>query len=249
MKANSLYKAYDVRAKLIFTILSIIVSFFIPTLGVLYASILVVLFFSFTQSGFRKSLRSLKIITPMIIVMLIFTVLNERRGEALLAIGTFTLVTMESIENFLFIAGRFVLISLLCSLMMQTTSEDEIILAFQWFRLPPSASLTITLALRFIPELASTFGQIRESQRLRLPNPDEEETKKKPFKAIMPSLTSTLVSALRSIPLSASAIDLRGWLRENKRSHYRCLETSLLCLFTHFVLGIMIPIIFLVLVR
>ena len=175
--------------------------------------------------------------------------ITDRNGTVLLAAGSFTVLTKEALDNFLLIAGRFINISLLFSLLVQTSRSEEILLALEWFRLPPSAAMVLSIASRFIPELAATFHQIRESQSLRLPSPDEEGQRRRPFASILPSLVSAVVSALRSIPLTAGAIDLRGYGRKEKRTHYKILELRGKTLFTHFAVSLSIALIIFMLGR
>ena len=238
-----IYRAFDHRPKLVFTVLMLIAVFFVHGLAALYSLVCFLFFFSCAESGVKRSWRNITLILPMIAVMFIFMPLNSRSGTPLVSLGSFTLVTAEAFDSFLLIAGRFVFISLLCSLMMQTTEVWQLMLALRWFRLPESAALVITLALRFIPDMSGTFRQIRESQSLRLPNPDDENSRRRPFKAIFPALVSAVVSAVRSIPVSASAIDLRGWSRKNRRTSYRKLEAGRFSLLLQFCCALFIPLI------
>ena len=196
---------------------------------------------SATQVGFRRSSRNVWIIAPMVLIMAIFTPLNSRLGEALVSIGDFMLLSREALTNFLTTTARFIAISLSCSIVMQTTKGDELMCGLRAMRIPDEACLTLTLALRLIPDMSATFTQIRECQRLRLPNPDEEGTRRRPFHSIFPSLVCALVCAMRTIPKSASAIDLRGYGR-GRRSHYKRLGTGTLSLLVQLVASLAIPV-------
>ena len=99
----------------------------------------------------------------------------------------------------------------------------------------------ISLAMRFIPDMAVTFRQIRESQRLRLPDPQAVDVRRRPFASIFPTLVSMIVSALRTIPVSAAAIDLRGYGRRNPRTRYRRLDSGGLRLAIHFLFAFLVP--------
>lgn len=254
MKSNSyipsdgLYYRFDVRAKIIFSLLMIVAVFFVPSVLELYVLFLLVLFLSFTQVGIRQSVHSLRLIAGMLAIMIVFMPLGSRDGQPLLTAGDFMIVSCEAFENFLVIAGRFLFISLLCSLLMQTSRADDVMLALSWFRLPPSGVLVLSLAMRFIPDLTFTFNQVRESQSLRKPDPDED-TGGSSLKSIRPAVLSVLLYAVRCIPMSAGAIDLRGYGRKNARTHYKKLISSPLRLFTHFFLALTIPAVILVITR
>ena len=238
---TSLFRKLDVRAKLLFALTTVVCLFLIPTLPLLWLVAALIFLLSATQVGFRRSARNVWIIAPMVLIMAIFTPLNSRWGEALVSIGDFMLLSREALTNFLTTTARFIAISLSCSIVMQTTKGDELMCGLRAMRIPDEACLTLTLALRLIPDMSATFTQIRECQRLRLPNPDEEGTRRRPFHSIFPSLVCALVRAMRTIPKSASAIDLRGYGR-GRRSHYKRLGTGTLSLLVQLVASIAIPV-------
>lgn len=235
------FHRFDVRAKLVFTILMMVSIFLMPTIPWLYALVFLVFMVEALENGPSRAFGDVAIIAPMIAVMLIFMPLNARDGEPLVQIASFTLVTRQALDGFLVVAGRFLGISLVCSLMMHTTRSFEVLLALSWFHLPQGAGVVISLAMRFIPDMAATFRQIRESQRLRLPDPDEKDTRHRPLSSVFPTLVSLIVGALRMIPTSAAAIDLRGYGRANRRTSYRRLETTGMALALHFLVALLVP--------
>ena len=252
---NGIYHRFDARAKGVFTVLMIVVFFLIPDLASLYAIVAAVLVLAALEIGPAKTCADIAMIAPMIAVMFIFMPLGSRDGDPLVSLASFTLVTRQALDGFLTVTGRFVGISMVCSLMMQTTRGYEVMVALSWFRLPESASVVISLAMRFIPDMAVTFRQIRESQRLRLPDPQAVNVRRRPFASdpqavnvrrrpfasIFPTLVSMIVSALRTIPVSAAAIDLRGYGRRNSRTRYRRLESGGLRLAIHFLFAFLVP--------
>lgn len=239
---NGLYHAFDPRAKLVLTVLLIAAVFFVQGLIPLWLYTAVVFIVSVFEVGAGRSVRNLALIAPMLLVMLLFTPLNQRGGDPVFSLAGFTVVTWQSLWNFMMIGGRFVFISLVCSLLMQTTRPDGIMLAFRWFRLPESARLVLTLAMRFIPDISATIVQIRESQKLRLPNPDETNERKRPFRSLFPTLVAAIVSSIRSIPMSAGSIDLRGYGRPNRRGQYKRLDISGFMLALHFAVALALPV-------
>lgn len=238
---NGIYHRFDARAKGVFTVLMIVVFFLMPDLASLYALVAAVLVLAALEIGPAKTCADIVMIAPMIAVMFIFMPLGSRDGDPLVSLASFTLVTRQALDGFLTVTGRFVGISMVCSLMMQTTRGYEVMAALSWFRLPESASVVISLAMRFIPDMAVTFHQIRESQRLRLPDPQAVDVRRRPFASIFPTLVSMIVSALRTLPVSAAAIDLRGYGRRNPRTRYRRLESGGLRLAIHFLFAFLVP--------
>ena len=74
-----------------------------------------------------------------------------------------------------------------------------------------------------------------------LPDPQAVDVRRRPFASIFPTLVSMIVSALRTIPVSAAAIDLRGYGRRNSRTRYRRLESGGLRLAIHFLFAFLVP--------
>lgn len=238
-----IYYRFDVRAKLIFTVLMCIASFVTMPLYIQYGLTIVLLVFSLTTVRLKATLHSLKLIAPMLLFMVIFMPLQQRSGSPLLTVKGFTLITAEGFDSFQYFALRFIFISVLFSLLLETTEERDILPALRYFHLPYSASLVLSLALRFIPEIGSVFNQIRESQRLRLPNPDDESARKKKLSSLLPTLTSTLVVVLKNIPYSAAALEMRGYGRSNRRTDFHSLRPGR-DVILHFIFAVSVPILF-----
>ena len=145
---NGIYHRFDARAKGVFTVLMIVVFFLMPDLASLYALVAAVLVLAVLEIGPAKTCADIAMIAPMIAVMFIFMPLGSRDGDPLVSLASFTLVTRQALDGFLTVTGRFVGISMVCSLMMQTTRGYEVMAALSWFRLPESASVVISLAMR-----------------------------------------------------------------------------------------------------
>ena len=101
-----IYRAFDPRPKLVFTVLMLIAVFFVYGLAVLYSLVCLLFFFSCAESGVKRSWRNITLILPMIAVMFIFMPLGYRNGTALLMAGSFTVLTKEALENF-FMSSNF----------------------------------------------------------------------------------------------------------------------------------------------
>ena len=169
---KSPYHRFDVRAKIIFTVLMCVFVFFSMPLCLQYTLTVIALILSLSSVGVKTTLKTLSLTLPVVIFMILFMPLQERTGLPLVSIREFTLITHEGLMTVQVLLNRFITISVLCTLLIQTASSRDILLALRFFRLPYNASLVLSLALRFIPSFASTFSRIRDSQRLRLPNPD-----------------------------------------------------------------------------
>jgi ABC-type cobalt transport system, permease component CbiQ and related transporters len=242
ISGTSFYHRLDVRAKLIFTLLCCVLVFLplsLPSLIILaFLSALLSLF----SVGRKETRKSFTLILPVILFMIVFLPLQSRKGTPILSIGSLTLVSDAGIENLLAVMSRFIFISYLATLLLETSTNNALLLGFRYFHLPYSACLALSLTLRFIPSLSSVFSEIRDSQSLRLPNPDEEEAKKRRFASLMPSLTAVLVYAVKSIPITASVLEMRGFGRGEKRTSFHCLPKGR-AVFTQMTLCAIMPIV------
>jgi len=218
MRSEPFYFRFDVRAKILFTITFTFSVFIAHSLWLLSALALMAFALILIELGLGRTLKALSLITPVLMFMVLFLPLQKRDGEAIAVVHGFSLATKEGLMSFAFTAERFISISLLYSLLMNTTSTTSFILALQSFNIPYSFSLVLAMALRFIPTISETFQRIRESQSLRLPNPNEEERRKGKLRDLLPTLTSILVVSLKSIPSTAAALDMRGYRPRGKRS-------------------------------
>ena len=234
------YYSFDPRAKIIFTLLMCILPFLPLSWLAQCILTLIALLISFTQIGGKNTMKNIKVILPIIILMTLLMPLQGRGGEALWSIKGRVIISVGSVISWQRILNRFLLLSLMCSLLIETTKSSSILLALRCFRLPYSVALVLSLSLRLIPTISDTFLEIRDSQRLRLPNPGEEEAKKKKITSLLPTLTSVLVVSIKSIASTSEALELRGYGRNNKRTLYRSLK-SVKKVFPHFVISVIVP--------
>ena len=211
----------DPRAK-ICALLLFIVGFFLPvTLLGLFVSVLLLVVLSLISVGLKASTKVLLSILPMLVFMLLFMPFNQRQGEPLLIVGSFTLVTREGLSQMLLLSLRFIGITYSCSLLLFTTRMNEVMLALLWYHLGYKVVLVITLSLTYIPFISDSFHEISDSHKLRHPFSGSEKLH---IRVMLPTLTSALVVSLRSIPFLAMSLEQRGYGRTNKRTRYHSLS-------------------------
>jgi len=233
----------DPRAKIMAMLLICIWLFLPVSLEGLYLTVLLLILVGSVNTGLRHTGRTFLSILPMLIFMVLFMPFNVRGGESLITIGSFTLITKEGALQAARLGGRFIGITYACTLLFATTAMTEVMLALRWYRLPYKASLVVTLSFTYIPFIADSFTQITESHRLR--EGGSLEKKRSIFKRLrdlLPTLTSALVVALRSIPFLAMSLEQRGFGRSEKRSSFHSLD-SYRHVFTDFVISFSIPIV------
>lgn len=215
----------DPRAKILLMVL-LCVFFFLPiTLSGLLITVALIVTVGWHNTGARNIWAVFRSILPMLIFMVIFSPFSARGGNPLVRISSFTLLTEEGALQTLRLAGRFVGITYVCTLLFATTVMGEVILALRFWRLPYKAALVITLSFTYIPFIAESFSQISESHRLREAGLDEKKNYLQRLKDLMPTLTSVLVVALRSIPNLAMSLEMRGLGRGEKRTSYHSLDS------------------------
>lgn len=237
---ESFYHRFDIRAKLLFTILFVISVFFIESPLKMAAAASIPLAIALFSIGAKETWRDIRRLIPLMIMLVLFMPFQKRSGTPLLLVRGFALVTEEALLYVSGIGLRLLAISLISMLLVQTEEPETIILGMRFYRLPYSAALVFSIILRFIPFLASQFESIRSSMSLRL----SEDKRGVP---IMPVVTSLVVSAIKMIPETASALEERGFGR-GKRTEFKTLCPIGQC-FTHFMLSVIVPIIFFVFLR
>ncbi len=226
--------AFDPRAKLLLVVLLCIEVFLPAPLWGIYLLFAVTFAFLFHALGLKMAFSPFKAIGLIILIMVLFIPFTHRTGKPLLVIGETVIATQDSLLQFATHTGRFLTITYLTTLFVWTTKMHDILLTFRWFRLPYSAALVITLTFRFIPFIAETFTRIQEAHSLR----QSEHSQSKGWNAlfdILPTISCTLIFALKSIPHLAMSLEHRGFGSSVKRSSYRRLPGNV-SLFTHLVI-------------
>ena len=227
----------DPRAKILLMLL-LCVFFFLPiSLAGLLITVALIVVVGWHNTGKRNVWAVFRSILPMLIFMVIFSPFSGRGGTPLVQIRSFTLLTKEGALQTLRLAGRFIGITYVCTLLFATTVMGEVILALRFWRLPYKAALVITLSFTYIPFIAESFDRISESHRLRQAGSEERKNYIQRLKDLMPTLTSVLVVALRSIPNLAMSLEMRGLGRDEKRTSYHSLD-SYTRLFTDLLISI-----------
>lgn len=246
---NGFLYRMDPRAKVMAMLLVCIFLFLGITLEGLYSTVVLLILVGSVNTGLRHTGRTFKSILPMLIFMALFMPFNVRSGQSLISIGSFVLITREGALQAARLGGRFIGITYACTLLFATTPMTDVMLALRWYRLPYKASLVVTLSFTYIPYIADSFTQITESHRLR--EGGDLEKKRSVFKRLkdlLPTLTSALVVALRSIPYLAMSLEQRGFGREEKRTSYHSLD-SYRHVFTDFIISFTIPVVLWIMFR
>ncbi len=235
---------FDARPKLL-TVLLLCIMVFLPVRQVgLWVLVGAAFLTAWHAIDFKQALQPLRTILFILIIMVLFTPLTYRDGEFIIFIGQFPFITREALMQVNNLAARFLGITYICTLYVWTTPMADINLALRWYRLSYKAALVLTLAFRFIPFIADSFGMIQDSHALRnAVMVKGKSSKRQRLLDVVPTVTAALVFALKSIPYLAMTLEHRGFGNNVKRSSYRQLHAKG-GLFTHFLLSVMIPTVF-----
>jgi energy-coupling factor transport system permease protein len=227
---------FDARAKTLL-LLAFLVLFFLPIrVGQLGAYLVVLVLLSGVFLGIPNTMRPLRLILPILILVLLLTPPFYREGRALLTIRGITVLSASGLLLALRLIVRFSGITIVFYLFIGTTDPDELILALRWFRLPYAVSLVLSLALGYIPTIRTLYDQVRDAHRLRLADRGEGSRAAgtpvqgrglfKRLREAIPILTSVLILSVRRIPTLAMAMECRGVGRKDPRSSYHTLKTG-----------------------
>ncbi len=208
---TSFYHKLDVRAKLIFTLLYAVVTFFMSSYTGLAAVFFIPLLIMLIAVGGKETIHCYSRLLPLFLIMCFFIPLQERTGTPLWVIRGFTVATREGLWTVLRIISRLGSVSGILMLLLLTQRNEEIIKGLRAFHLPYNAALASSMILRFIPYLGTLFAEIRSSMSLRL----KEGKRGYP---ILPSITALIIAAVKMVPETAAALEERGFGREKMKS-------------------------------
>jgi energy-coupling factor transport system permease protein len=248
----SAFHRYDPRAKVVL-LLAFLALFFLPIpVGQLVAYLAVILLVTGAFLGIFNTLRPIRLILPILILVVLLTPPFHRYGPVLISIRGFTILSVPGLLETLRLIIRFTGITVIFYLFLGTTDQENLILAFRWFGLPFTLSLTLGIALEYIPTILMLYNQVQDAHRLRraggVAEPEQDRNsgrepagqrrsrggKKGLFRRLadaIPVLTSVIVLSVRRIPTLAMALECRGMGRKNRRGSYRSLKSGRSLLF------------------
>lgn len=199
-------------------------------------SILILILMLISKISLLSLFKSLKFLWFMIIILLLincFIPYNNPTHE-LFKIGSLVIYT-ESILNSLLVTIRIILMVELTLILTSTTQILDITYAFEWYLTPLKIfkfpigviSMTITLAIRFIPTLLEEAYKIMKAQKARGVNYNKGAIISK-VKSVTTLIIPLLVDSMSRSEELAIAMEARGYDPYKTRSKYRILKFSFL---------------------
>ena len=224
---DSLIHKLDSRVKTIIIIAFLVLVFAAFNFAALGFLALITLFLM-RLSGVKIKLyfKSLKMV---LLVILLTALLNlfYATGEPIFKFGFLT-ITMQGIENSLFIAFRIIILIFISCVFTFTTSPNDMTFAIETLLTPLKVikipvgdiAMMITIALRFIPTILEETEKIINAQKARGANLEDGNIIKK-AKAFIPILIPLFVSSFRRAYDLAIAMDCRCYQSGQERTRMK----------------------------
>ena len=178
--------------------------------------------------GLTHILTPVKSILPILILTAVLTPPFNTAGNVILKIGSRVILTDFGLRLTAGLILRFSGITAAFYLFFCTTETSAFILALRAFGLPYRAALTVTISLRYIPDMFSTYSRITDAHKLRTAGIEcggrglrGHKSFRSRLSRLLPVLISVLIHAVKSIPSLAMALDSKGFGRRNTRTSCR----------------------------
>ena len=142
---TSFYHRFDIRAKLLFTLIYCTCIFFIHSWHGLLFSVLVPLALFLVSLGKRETIRAVRKILPVLILLFLFLPLQDRLSEPVLSIKSVAIVTEDGLYRVFRLASRFTSLSLTLMLLIATERSERIISGLRYYHLPYKVALLFSL--------------------------------------------------------------------------------------------------------
>ena len=169
--------------------------------------------------GFVRALTPLKLIWPILVLTAVLTPPFNMTGRVLLTAGEHVILTGDGLTSSVSMVLRFTGITTAFFIYFSTTRTGDFILALRSFGLPYRAALTVTISLRYIPDMFKVYRNISDAHKLRSAGVRSSGRGfGKRLAHLYPVLISVLIHAVKSIPSLAMALDSKGFGRDNPRS-------------------------------
>ena len=254
---SSFIHKLDPRNKILIMILLMVAIFWdVGTLRFpLYIVLSIFIYVLLRISGIsiKTIFKSLKPMMFMMIFLFIINMFVYQEGYVLFTIPflNFTLY-LESITQTLFIIIRLALMLAVTTILTTTTKPLDMTYGLEWYMSPLKVirfpaheiSMTISIALRFIPTILEETERIIKAQKSRGVDLEEGKLKEK-IGAIISLLIPLLISSFQRSEELSDAMEARGYNPSAKRTRYRVLKFKLSDLFAALITVILLTLVIL----
>ena len=254
---SSFIHKLDPRNKILIMILLMVAIFWdVGTLRFpLYIVLSIFIYVLLRISGIsiKTIFKSLKPMMFMMVFLFIINMFVYQEGYVLFTIPflNFTLY-LESITQTLFIIIRLALMLAVTTILTTTTKPLDMTYGLEWYMSPLKVirfpaheiSMTISIALRFIPTILEETERIIKAQKSRGVDLEEGKLKEK-IGAIISLLIPLLISSFQRSEELSDAMEARGYNPSAKRTRYRVLKFKLSDLFAALITVILLTLVIL----
>ncbi|MBF0713195.1 energy-coupling factor transporter transmembrane protein EcfT [Gemella sp. GH3] len=229
--ANTIIHNLDPRVKLIGTIVYLINIFIARTIAefiILFIFLFVVEYLA--QINLKYLLSGFKSILFIVFFTGIIHIIFNKSGDIILTISSFNLYS-GAIYNIILICIRFFLVVAIMIIFMITTSPTELMSSVDKGLEPlnklginvATFSLLLSISIRFIPTIGEETNRIINAQVSRGANIRASGIIEK-VKNFIPILIPIFIATLKRADELATAMEVRGYNPDMKRTKYRKLE-------------------------
>ena len=233
---SSFIHKLDPRNKILIMILLMVAIFWdVGTLRFPLYIVLSILIYNLLRISGISIKTIFKSLKPMMFMMVFLFIINMfvyQEGYVLFTIPflNFTLY-LESITQTLFIIIRLALMLAVTTILTTTTKPLDMTYGLEWYMSPLKVirfpaheiSMTISIALRFIPTILEETERIIKAQKSRGVDLEEGKLKEK-IGAIISLLIPLLISSFQRSEELSDAMEARGYNPSAKRTRYRVLK-------------------------
>lgn len=168
-----------------------------------------------------RSVRIIKALVKLSIVLFIVQVLFIRDGNILLKLPLNIIVTDAGVSFSLLFCMRFIAATMPLVLMLSVTQMSDLTgVLVSKLRVPFRYTFVLTTAIRFIPIFSNEMASIMEAQIARGVDFDTKNFFKK-IKLLLPLCVPLLISSVKRIDSGAIAAELRGFNLRKMDSGYK----------------------------
>lgn len=241
---DSFFHKLDARAKILLTVLFIVMiflckNFFSLALTFVYVVISIIL----SSVPVKMYLKSLKPIIPVVLFTALLNMFYSGGEDIIFTVWKLSL-SRDGLYTAIFMAVRIILLIVASSILTYTTvptmltdAIEKLLSPLKLFKIPvQSLAMMMTLALRFIPTLVEEIEKITNAQKAR--GADFENGKLfERIKAVVPIIIPLFVSSFRRASDLAYAMSCRCYTGGNSRTRmkqmkFRCRDFLSLLTFT-----------------
>jgi energy-coupling factor transport system permease protein len=218
---NTALHRLDPRVKIIGAVLLTLLCFFLSNLLML-AILLVFLQALIATSGisWKSYSSSLWFVARFAIILVLLWPFFDKLGEPVLLDLWVYKITLPSLLNSLAVAMRIFVIASAWLVLMITTRHGILVRGLVKLGCPYDFGISLSIGLRYIPNLIGTIGQIREAQMSRAFDFNSGGPVKR-AKNFIPVLIPTFVMAMRAIGGLSEALVSRGYGATPMRTYHR----------------------------